>query len=206
MRRLVEVGDLLVQPIHRQRVLDEVVGADAEKLHASGQAVGDHRRRWRLDHYPDLNVLGERHPLVAELFAALVEQHVCGLEFLHAGDHRVHDFQVAKDARPQDGAELRAEQVLLLEAESDGAPSEERVHLLRHVHVREQLVAAKIERADDHRVRRERLGHLAVGRELFLLARQVAAVDEQKLGAKQADAGRAALEDALDIGRALDVG
>ena len=70
----------------------------------------------------------------------------------------------------------------------------------------EQLIAAEIERADDYRVRRERLGHVAVGCKLFLLARQVAAVDEQKLGAEQADAGRAGLQDALDIGRTLDVG
>ena len=206
MRRLVKVGDLFVQPVDGQRVLDEVVGADAEKLHALGQAVGDHRRGRRLDHHPDLDGVGKGRAFGAELGAAFVEQHVGGLEFLHAGDHRVHDFQVAKDAGPQDGAELRAEQVLLLEAEPDGAPAEERIHLLGDVDVREQLVAAEIERADDHRGRRERLGHPPVGGELFLLVRQVAAVDEQELGAKQADAGRAALQDTLDIGRPLDVG
>ena len=138
--------------------------------------------------------------------AAFVEQHIGGFEFLHAGDHRVHDFQVAIDAGSQDGAELRAEQVLFLEAEPDGAPAEERVHLLGQVNVGEQFVAAEVERADDHRVRRKRLSHPAVGGELFLLVRQVAAVDEQELRSEQADAGRAALQDTLDVGRQLDVG
>ena len=73
--RLVEVGDLLVHAVHGQRVLDEVVGADAEELDPLGQRVGDDGGGGGLDHRADLEVLVEGHLLLAQL----------GLVFLDAG-------------------------------------------------------------------------------------------------------------------------
>ncbi len=50
VQRLVEVGHVAVLPVDGQRVLDEVVGADAEEVGLLRQPVGDPRRAGRLDH------------------------------------------------------------------------------------------------------------------------------------------------------------
>ena len=53
--------------------------------------------------------------------------------------------------------------------------------------VRDLLVAAHVERADDDRSALERAGDLAVGVELLLLGGKLGGVHEQELGAEQAD-------------------
>ena len=138
------MGDFFVQPIHRQRVLDEIVCANTEKLDASGQAVGDHRGRGCFNHHPDLEILRKFNSLGPELITALVEQHISGVQFVHPGHHGIHDLQVAKGTGAKDGAELRAEQVLLLEAKPNRAPAKERIHLRGNVDVGKQLVAAEV--------------------------------------------------------------
>ena len=40
MRRLIEIRDPLVDPVHRDRVLNEIVCADAEKIDFARQPVG----------------------------------------------------------------------------------------------------------------------------------------------------------------------
>ena len=52
-----------------------------------------------------------------------------GAQFLQRRDHREHDVQVGQRGRPQDGAELGAEHVRLVEADPDAAQAEEGVFL-----------------------------------------------------------------------------
>ena len=85
-------------------------------------------------------------------------------------------------------------------------PAEEGVQLGRHLHVGQELVAAQIQRADDHRQRFQGGSGFAIGLVLLLFARQMLAVQEQVLGAEQAHALRAVGLDLLGIGGLLDVG
>ena len=48
--RLVKMGYLFVEPVNRQRVLNQIVCADTEKLHVTGQAVRRQHRGWHFDH------------------------------------------------------------------------------------------------------------------------------------------------------------
>ena len=144
--------------------------------------------------------------LLAQLGLVFLDQRIGLVQLVEARDHRIHHLDVALGAGAQDGAELGAEDVPLLQAEPDGPPAEERVHLGRHLQVGEELVAAQVERADDDRQRLERGGGLAVGLVLLLLAGQALAVDEQVFGAEQAHALRAVGLDLLGIGGLLDVG
>ena len=70
----------------------------------------------------------------------------------------------------------------------------------------QELVAAQIQRADDHRQRFQGHGGFAIGLVLLLFARQVLAIQEQVFGAEQAHALRAVGLDLLGIGGLLDVG
>ena len=74
------------------------------------------------------------------------------------------------------------------------------------MHVRQELVAAQIQRADDDRQRLEGGNGFAVGLVLLLLARQAVAVQEQVFRAEQAHAFGAVGLDLLGVGRLLDVG
>ena len=58
VQRVVEVADVLVLAVGGQRVLDEVVGADAEEVALGGQQVGDQRRAGRLDHDAERHLAG----------------------------------------------------------------------------------------------------------------------------------------------------
>ena len=162
MRRLVQVGYFLVQPVHSQRILNQVVRADAEKLHAFSERIRRQNRRRNLDHGPGFQGFPEGNPFGAQLPAAFFNQRVGLVQLVQAGNHRIHHLDVALDCRPQDGAELSAKEGAFLQAKANGAPAEERVQFLWHPKVRDEFVAAQIERADDNRIRLQRRGHLTV--------------------------------------------
>ena len=136
------MGDFFIQPIDRQRVLNEVVGADAEKLHPFGEAAGGQRCGRDFDHRAGLQVLVERDVFVPQLSFVNFDQGVGLVEFIQAGDHGIHYLDVASSARTQDGAELVPKDLALLQAKPDRAPAEERIHLLRHLQMGEKFVTA----------------------------------------------------------------
>ena len=109
--------------------------------------------------------------------------------------------------RAQDRAQLRQEQPRLGEAEADRAQAQRRIGRDAREPVEPflVLVGAEVERADRDRLAAHALGHAAVGLELLVLGRQAVAVEEQELGAEEADAGRAVLERLLEVLRQLDV-
>ena len=148
MRRLVKMRHLLVRAVGGERVLDEVVAADAEKFYALRQRVGDERGGWNFNHRADFQVFVKRNFFRAQFVFAFFDERVGLLQFFEAGNHRIHHFHVALGAGAEDGAELGAEHFRLCEAEPDSAPAEKRIHLLRQLQMRGKLVAAQIERAD----------------------------------------------------------
>ena len=57
MRRLVEMRDPLVDPIHRDRVLDEIVRADAEEIDLAREPFGRDGRARNFDHRADFRLV-----------------------------------------------------------------------------------------------------------------------------------------------------
>ena len=111
-----------------------------------------------------------------------------------------------RSATASDRAQLGAQELLVGEPEPDPAHAEERVVLGRLAQERQRLVGPGVERADDHRAAAERRGDLRVDRALLLLGRRVVAVEEQELGAQQADAVGAELDRGGRLGRRAEVG
>src|SRR6185369_11134979 len=81
---------------------------------------------------------------------------------------------------------LRIEQIGPAQQEPCAAHAEERVLLSRKVEMRHLLVAADVQSAYDQRPPVQGIYHLTVDRELLVLARAVATLEEQELGPHQA--------------------
>ena len=207
MGRLIKVGDFLVHPVHRQRVLDEVVGADAEELEALGQRIGDDRGRGGLDHGADFQVFVEGHALLAQFLLVFLDQGIGLIELVQAGDHGVHHLDVALGAGAEDGAELVAEDV-----RAAGGKTGWRASPGTGSSPRESGMCARNLSPPRSRVRMTTGSGLsaaatcAVGLVLLLLAGGTLAVDEEVFRAEQADAFGAVGLDLLGVGGLLDIG
>ena len=119
-----------------------------------------HRARG-LDHHPDLQDAIERARRLRASSVA-TSAHRCGAR---ARARRAREIigninaHLAERAGAVDGAELRAEHLGMVEREADAAVAEERVGLVGGAEIRGHLVAAQVHGAEDHRARRQALGH-----------------------------------------------
>ena len=171
---LIEVGDGVVAAVGAHGVADEVVRADGEEVGNLGELVGDEGGGRSLDHDTDLDVLVELTALVGQLLLALLDKLLDGHDFLYAGNERNHDLDVAEGACTQQGAKLNLVLIGVREAIANGAEAHEGVILFLHVQIRNLLIAAHIERADDDGSALEGRSDLAVRVELVLLGRSSA--------------------------------
>jgi hypothetical protein len=106
--RVVEIRHLLVAPIDRQRVLDQVVGADRHEVDLPDERIEhDHRRR-RLDHHPHRHLRIERDAVLRQILHHVGEHHPRLPEFDDRGNERKKDADIPQGARPEDGPQLRA--------------------------------------------------------------------------------------------------
>jgi len=170
VRRLIKVRHALIHAIHRERILDQVVGADAEKIDFARQPFGAHGRARDFNHGADFGFRIELLTFAFQFRFALFEDGQGAAQFLEPRDHRKHDLHVPHRARPDDGSQLRFENVNPLERKADGAVTQERIHLIARIERARHLVATQIESADDERMRPHLLRDFPVSGVLFLLA------------------------------------
>ena len=137
----------------------------------------------------------------AQMGELALDQRLGLVEFLDGGDHREHELQIASAGRPQQRADLAAQQARPIEPEPDRAPAQRRILLLDIAHIGQHLVAADVERAEDHRPVAGGIEHGAVERELLGGTREAGRHHELQFGAEQPDAGRAGLLDVRQIHR-----
>ena len=108
-------------------------------------------------------------------------------------------FERAAAGGAQQRAQLRAQQGRPVEPEPDRAPAERRILLLDVAHIGQHLVAADVERAEGHRLVAGGVEHGAVERVLLAGAREIRRHHELQLGAEQADAGGAGIDDVRQV-------
>ena len=183
--RVIHVRDFLVHPVHGQDVLDQIIGADAEKVRFLGQQIGDGRRRRNLDHDTDLNAGIKSKAAGAQILFGLLQNPVGGPNFFQGGDHRVQDFHVAVSAGAQNRGQLGFEQLLAVKADADRPIAEHRIVFFRQFEIFELFVAADIQRPDYHGMRAGFLRHLPVYFKLLVFPRERGPVHVQKLRTEQ---------------------
>ena len=123
MGGLIEMGDFFVQAIHCQGVLNEVIGAETEEFDTAGERAGRQRSGRNLDHGADFDLRIKWHPFDFEFAFIFLNQLVCLEQLFQAGDHRIHELDVALDAGAQNRPELRPENGALLQTKSNRAPA-----------------------------------------------------------------------------------
>src|SRR5262249_23531783 len=67
VRRAEQIGHPLVRPIHRQRVLHQVVGPDRKEIDLARERIGHQRRRRHLHHHPHFDLAVELDPLLQQI-------------------------------------------------------------------------------------------------------------------------------------------
>ena len=98
---LVQIGDLLVTPVDRQRVLDQVVRADGEEVHPLGQKIGAQGGARHLDHRADLHLFVVGNAPFVQLPPGFIQHLEHGVQLAYPADHREHDPQLAKGRSPE---------------------------------------------------------------------------------------------------------
>ncbi|MFM1943613.1 MAG: hypothetical protein RI897_2595 [Verrucomicrobiota bacterium] len=204
--RFVEVGDLFVQAVDGEGVLDEVIGADTEEPGMFCEVIGDEDGGGDFDHGADFHGGIEGDVFGFEFGLVFVEEGIGLHEFVEAGDHGIHHFDVPGCAGAADGAQLAAEDFGFLEAIADGTPAEEGVHFLGDLEVGKEFVTAQVERSDDDLLGVGGFGDGAVDFVLFFLGGEGFAVEIEEFGAEEADAFGAAGADGVEVGGAFEVG
>ena len=113
-------------------------------------------------------------------------------------------LKVAQHGGARQRAQLHAQHLGPRQRQAQAAQAEKRVRLAVDREARDRLVAARVERAHDHRPAGGPRHDAAVDPVLLLLVRQLAAL-EQELGAGQADAVAMRRIETLEQGRVVDV-
>ncbi len=153
-----------------------------------GEARGAQRGGGNLDHRADLEPIEIRSLLPGHLLEDLAR-----LNQLAGGRHQgKHDRQAAPvlagqfGPSPQEGAELRPEEVGATKGQPDASEPQGRVLLRIALHERQRLVGADVEGAEDDPVHREGPQHLGVEPHLLLHRRRYCPAQEQEFGPNQA--------------------
>ena len=89
---------------------------------------------------------------------------------------------------------MSSKELAAVQAKADGTHTEEGICLPRQTKAGRGFVSANIQRPDDHEPLVHDSSQLAQGFELFFFAWSIAPIQEQKLGAKESDAFRAAFQ------------
>ena len=207
MQGLVEAGHLLVGPVDRKRVLDQVVRTDRQEVHLGGELTGDQNRRRHLDHGADLDVPPMVDSFSRQLGADFRTEAAQRPDLLNRRHHRNHDAQVAESSRPKQGTQLAAEDVGASQSQPDAAQTEDRVLLFQLVEAAGGLASAQVERTDHDRPGRQSFEKPPDdGQVLFLRGQIRTLLEVEELAPVETDSGRAEALHVLELLGNLHIG
>ena len=202
--RIIELVQLRILTVDGQRILGQIVGTDAEEIHLLGQLPADHHRGRCLDHDALLRVT------VLQLLLCQLYLHLChdignGVHLPGAGDHGIHDQEIAVGTGTEQRSELCLKNLRPGQTDPDGTTAHGRILLLLQLEVITLLVGADIQGADDHRLAGHGLHHMPIYLELLLLCGEVLLLEIQEFTAEQADARGIVLHHGSEILAVADI-
>ena len=193
--------ELRMAPIHRQRVLREVIGADGEKVRLPGKLRGEEGRR--RDFHHDAN----RHERQSEPRGFLRQDRLRLAQLSQRGHHRKHDADLSECRGAKNGAKLGAQDLGVIQPDADAPFAQERDVFHGQRKIGQRLVPAGVQRANDQRaIRTKGFGDGFVRLELLLLRRRRGSFHEQELGPQQPDSFAAERFDPLRVLYRGDIG
>ena len=147
------VGYAVVDPVHGNCVLGQVVGSHGKEVHFLRKHVRHDGGAGDFNHDAHFQVprVGDFFPF--QFFPAFLEDVLGGDYFRIAGNHREHDAAAGRvRAGAQNGAELLLEQFRTAQGNADAPPAQEGVRFRSVEPFAGQLVASGIQRAEDDAV------------------------------------------------------
>ena len=202
---IVELIQLGVLTVHRQRVLGQVVGAHGEEGGFLCQLPCQHGGGRGLHHDADRHFTGG-DALLLQLLADLGAQGLGGLQLPEGGHHGEHDGQVTVGGCPVDGTELGTEDLLPGQADPQTAQTQRRVLLLLQTHVGHLLVSTDVQRPDHHGAFAHDLGYLLISFVQLILGGQGVPAQIEEFASHEAHAFGIATDGGLGILGTADVG
>ena len=179
---------MAVAPVDRQGILDEIVGADTEKIDFFSQGIRHDHCRGDFDHDADVNIPVVGQAIFFERFGGLIQQ-LLGLADLEIGGYHWKQYaDAAKGRRPQDRPKLGLEHLWLFQTIPYGAQSKGRIDFLVSGVVGHRLVAVDVQGTNGDGLRRHDFDHIPVAVEQFLFAGKVRAVHVLKFRPVKPDA------------------
>ena len=185
---VIGLGDARIGAVGGIEEHDEVVRADRDEIGFGQHAVEFPQQRRHFDHGADLE-FRRRRLARADQPVELELDHSLGLDELPGlGDHGDEDLHRPAIGGRQQRPDLRAQQARPVEREAQRAEAHRRVLLGRRAQIRDHLVAADIEQAEDDRLALAQPDRLAIEDDLLADLGQMARDHELQFGAEQPDA------------------
>ena len=147
-QRIEAGGNQRIAAIAGGHELQEIVRSDRHEIRDLEKLVELPQKRGHLDHRAKENLLRRGMTVAPEMRVFAVDQGTRPAYLVEFGDHRDHDPKFAAARRQHQGADLATQQPRPVEAEPDRPPAHRRILLLRRAHIRQDLVAADIERPE----------------------------------------------------------
>ena len=183
-----DIGDADVAAIGGGEILEQVVGAEAEKVRAGAETMDGEGGGGNLEHRADRHSGIVGNVRLAEVFLFRGDDAAGPFHFLDGRNHGDEHLERTGGRGAGEGADLGAENGLELRVNPDSAATEEGIGFLRDGEEGQGFVATDIEGADDGGAAGGGFKDLAVVVELFVFGRRGSAVEEEHLGAEQPDA------------------
>ncbi len=98
---MIQMGNCRVHSVYSRSVLTKVVGADAEEINLLRKDMCRYGSSRDLDHHAHFDVLVEGMALFPQFSLRFFKKRLGIPQFFQGTDHREHDFDFPKTARPQ---------------------------------------------------------------------------------------------------------
>ena len=101
---LVEMRYPLVHAIDGERVLNQVVGSNTEKIDFARKHVSGNSSTWDFDHRTDFGFFANIDLRGVQIASTIIQDRIRATQFIQTGDHWKHDFHIADGAGAKNGA------------------------------------------------------------------------------------------------------
>ena len=170
--------NLRISTVGGKKVLRQVVAAHAEEIRVFRYFTNREDNGGDLQHHAERDAVVECQPFITHRTFDLFEDFTAPDNFINVGDHRDHDFGIAKSRGAEDSLELHGEKVAITRISSHRPEAEKRVFFFADAHIVDRLITANVEGAEDNRLPLCNLYHLAVELSQFVVVRCGFAVHE----------------------------
>ena len=206
---IADAFQLLVLSVYRQRILRQIVGSYAEKVHFLRQLIGNHSRRRRLDHNAKL-----RLPYGIAFLCKLLLHHLHNLpdplHLIHGYNHGEHDRQLSMGSRTVERPKLGNEYLLPVQTDTDRPITERRIFFRLQPEIIHLLIRPDIHRADHNLPAFHLFKNSLIACVLLLFRRKILPAQIEKFASEKADSsgicrtGRLCVLHIANIGKYVD--